>query len=116
MDGQQIWGFPSSWKRIGNVLRCTWKVLLQKNAVSTSAVAINLLRKLTDFKFGYMLHLLLGYVVILKNLFLLFQRERLFLSTTDVHMKNTMASTKSLYLIPGQYEEIHYQHFTEKYI
>ncbi|XP_073537153.1 zinc finger protein 862-like [Phyllobates terribilis] len=45
---------------------------------SASAAAHGLLRKLTDFKFVHMLHFLLDYLEILKNLSLIFQREELF--------------------------------------
>jgi hypothetical protein len=48
-----------------------------------------------------MLHFLLDYLVILQNLSLLFQREQRFLSTTELHVTNTMASIESL----KQYEE-----------
>jgi hypothetical protein len=42
---------------------------------------------------------------ILKKLSLLFQREQLFLSTTELHAKNTMASLELLENGQGQYEE-----------
>jgi hypothetical protein len=56
---------------------------------SVSAVAKGLLQKFTDFKFIHMLHFLLDYLGILKNLSLLFQREQLFVSTIELHLKNT---------------------------
>ncbi|XP_040177111.1 zinc finger protein 862-like [Rana temporaria] len=72
---------------------------------SASAVARGLLKKLTDFKFVHMLHFLLDYLEIIKNLSLLFQREELFLSTIELHVKNTICSLKSLKDVPKQHEE-----------
>jgi hypothetical protein len=69
---------------------------------SASAIAKNLLRKLTILKFIYVLHFLLDYLVILKNLSLLFQREQIFLCTTELNVKNVMAPIESLKLSPGQ--------------
>jgi hypothetical protein len=56
---------------------------------------MDLLTKLPDFKTVYVLHFLFNYLVILKNLSFSFI-EQLFLSTTEPHVKNTMASTESL--------------------
>jgi hypothetical protein len=67
---------------------------------STSAVAKNLLRKLICFKFLYELHFLFDYIVILKRPSLWFQTKQLFLRTTELHVKKTMASTESLKLSP----------------
>jgi hypothetical protein len=44
----------------------------------------------------------LGYLRILKNLSLLFQREQLFVSTTELHVKNTVTLLESLKCNPGQ--------------
>jgi hypothetical protein len=58
-----------------------------------------------NFKFVYMIHFLLDYLVVVKNLSQLFQGEQLFLSTVVLHAKNTVALVESLKLSPGQYEE-----------
>lgn len=72
---------------------------------SASAVVKNLLRKPTHLKFVYMLHFLLDYLVNTQELLPFVSKEQLFLSTTELHVKNTMASIESLKLCPGQYEE-----------
>ncbi|XP_073524940.1 zinc finger protein 862-like [Phyllobates terribilis] len=71
---------------------------------SASAAAHGLLRKLTDFKFVHMLHFLLDYLEILKNLSLIFQREELFLSTIELHVKSTISTINSLRDAPKQHE------------
>ncbi|XP_053544659.1 zinc finger protein 862 isoform X2 [Bombina bombina] len=70
-----------------------------------SSVASDLLKKMTNFKFVQMLHFLLDYLGIIKNLSLLFQREGLFLSSVQLHIKNTIASLQSLKDTPGEHEE-----------
>jgi hypothetical protein len=71
---------------------------------SASAVAKGLLQKLIDFKFIHMLHFLLYYLGILKNLSLLYQREQLFVSTIKLHVKNTVTLLESLKCNPCQNE------------
>ena len=78
------------WKCVTMLL---WSVTAKEG--STSAVARNLLRKLTSFKFVYTQHLLLHYSVILKNLSLLYQWEQLLLTANELHVKNTMAPITS---------------------
>jgi hypothetical protein len=93
---QQLW-------RIRNVSQHTWKVSCRRRQYS--AVAKNLPKKLTDSEFVYMIRFLLGYPIILKNLSILFQREQPSLTTTELHLKNTTASTESLIFSPWQYKE-----------
>jgi hypothetical protein len=103
MGGQQSWALSAlvkDWKCVTVHLESV--VAEEGNA---SFVAKNLIRKLTNFKFVYMIYFLLDYLVIFKNLSQLFQGEQLFLSTVVLHAKNTVASVESLKLSPGQYEE-----------
>jgi hypothetical protein len=69
-----------------------------------AAEAKGLLRNLTDFKFMHMLHFLLDYLGILKNLSLLFHREQLFVSTIKLRVKKTVTLLESLKCNPGQNE------------
>lgn len=68
-------------------------------------VAKGLLRKITDYKFVHMLHFFLDFLEIMKNLSLLFQREQLFLSTIELHVKCTVTSLELLKITPGPNED-----------
>jgi hypothetical protein len=63
---------------------------IRKGEDSASILDKSSLRKFSDYRFVHVLHFLLHCLGIVRNFSLLFHREKLFLNTVELHVKNTM--------------------------
>jgi hypothetical protein len=70
-----------------------------------TAAAKELLKKLKDCKFVYMIHFIVDYLCILKSLSHLFQKQDILISTVQIHVENTVAALTSLKKVPGLHEQ-----------